>query len=163
MGQTEATRQADWILPIMADTTGNVAGAALTASTSAVIIDLSTMIAATQAYLSGSSHAMNPDPLGKYLNLQAQGNDVFCVFGPTLASVSGANAPNPATVNTVTAHAVNNIPGICMWIPQNATAAIKTPVGSPDTTSHLNSPCRFLAFVTSTGSATLRIWASSPL
>jgi len=166
MGQSEATRQSDWLLPAVVDGTGNPNCIAVAVSTGAAALDLTSLPVPAGVY---DSHvaAATPNPIGRYVNFQAQGGDVFLIFGPTFASVTGgSNAPAAGTVNTVngTTGVVTMAKKVCIWVPQGQTLGCKLPVGNESTPNQYGtaSPCRFVAYVTSTGSATLRIWQSSP-
>ena len=168
MSQSEATRQSDWILPAVVDSSGNPNCVSLAASTTAHALDLASLPLPSGFY---DAHiaAAEPNPLGRYINFQAQGGDVFLLFGPTFASVTSANAPLPSTSNTVsgTTGVVTMAKQVCIWVPQGQTLPCKLPVG-PQTVNLLPvqygtaSPYRFVAYVTATGTATLRVWQSSP-
>lgn len=102
MSQTEATRQSDWILPPIIDTTGlyngTPNGIQLASSTSAVIVDLFSL--PPLSYLDRSANAAIPSPLGHYICIQARGSDLYVLFGSSFASmtatlVSSALVTNP--------------------------------------------------------------------
>jgi hypothetical protein len=155
------------MLPPMAEgtaggTQGNVAGVALAVSVTAATIDLSTMIGQPVSALSGAAAQSDPSPIGAYLSMQAQAGDVYFIFGSNLASVTGSNAPNPATNNTLTANKPNSIPAICFMLPSGTRLDFKLPLGSGGPFAGTSSPCRFLSYVTLAGTATLRMWQSSP-
>lgn len=165
MGQTEATRQSDWLLPAVVDASGNPNCIAFSVSTSVVAVDLTTIPLPTGVY---DTHiaAATPNPLGRYINFQAQSGDVYLLFGPSFASVTGSNAPAAATVNAVsgTTGAVTMAKQVCIWVPQGQTLGVKLPtgtVGAPNAYGKV-SQYRFVAAVTATSTATLRVWQSSP-
>lgn len=166
--QSEAIEQFHFVSPMMAadasPNQGKVAGAALAATTGNVIVDLTTL-PAVPADWPASSKNIAPNVLGHFLDMTAEGGDVYFIFGPTLASVSGGNAPAPATVNTVTSNAITSSVGVCMYLPAGQTRSFKLWAGAQTdgTTPGTKSPCRFLAFLTKAGTATLRINMSSTL
>lgn len=159
-GQFEATRQSDYIAPVCArGIDGKSSGCAFAASTTAVTVDMTTVPGLPLEW-GNTQAADNPNPLGHYVDLTAEGGDIYVIFGPTFGSVEGGNVPNPATVNTVSSRGVTQAVGVAMYIPSGATRAVKLPVGGqgPQTgPKGSNSPCRYLAFVTKTGTATLRV------
>lgn len=162
-GSTEQERQSDWILPASVDASGNPNCIAVATSTSVVVVDLASISPVPLLYDKGLV-SENTNPLGHYLNLQAQSADAFCLFGPSFASVSGANAPAAATTNTVNGSTgvVTMAKTVSIWIPQGQTLPVKLPVGSPSIPWGTNSPYRFVALVTSTSTGIVRIWQSSP-
>ena len=165
MGQTEATRQSDWLLPACVDASGNPNCVAVSVTTSAAALDLTTR-PVPPGFYDAHIAAVEPNPLGHYVNFQAQGGDVYLIFGPTFASVTAGNVPVPGTTNTVSnsTGAVTMAKGVCIWVPQGQTLGAKLPVGNEATPNQYGkaSPFRFVAYVTATGTATLRVWQSSP-
>ena len=180
-GAAEQTRQSDWVLPMMAAgstvngaTIGMPAGAVLAATTVVAAIDLTTLPGLPVDWPANDGGTSLP-PLGHYLSLEAEGGDVYVLFGPTYASVTGANAPNAATNSAVSgAGALTQTKGMCVHVPQNGEKAYKLPLGpqyaaggpkagagNASTIPGANSPARFLAYVTKTGTANLRVWQSS--
>ena len=237
----EASRQSDWVLPPNVDLSGNPNCAALSASTAAAVADLTTLPLPYNVY-DATEAARKPNPMGHYINLQAQGGDVYVIFGPSMGSLkaglisgftitnagtgftsaptigftggggSGATAvatvdvssgtvtsitvtnpgtgyssaptvtftggggsgaaatallgapPAAGTTNTVSAStgAITMAQGVCAWIPQGQTLSAKLPVGSPLEPWGKSSAFRYMGYVTSTGTATLRVWQSSP-
>lgn len=81
---------------------------------------------------------------GHYVTLIADGGDVYVAFGVSSAAVSGANAPAPATTGV-------NAVGNCYKIPKDQTLNVIPRPGVDN----------FVAYVTSTGTATLRLFQSS--
>lgn len=102
MGQTEATRQSDWILPPIVDTTGLYKGTPnavqLAAGTTAVIADLFSI--PPLSYLDRHSNAAEPSPLGHYLCLQARGADIFVLFGSSFASMTASQVSSALVTNS---------------------------------------------------------------
>jgi hypothetical protein len=91
--QTEATRQADWILPPIIDTTGLLQATPnavqLAVTTSVVIADLASI--PCPSYFDPELQANDPNPLGHYICMQARGGDVFVDFGSSFASMTATN------------------------------------------------------------------------
>lgn len=163
-GQSEATRQSDFITPACARASDSKSNQyALAATVTAVTIDMASLLGLPVDW-GNTQAADNPNPLGHYVDLTAEGGDVYVIFGPTQASVEGANVPNPATVNTVTTRVPAAAVGVPQYIPSGQTAPVKLPLGASGTsngTKGQQSPCRYMAFVTKTGTATLRVRQSS--
>lgn len=165
MGQTEATRQSDFLIPANVDANGNPNCVSVAVTTSAGALDITTIPLPTGVY---DPHiaAVTPNPLGRYINFQAQGGDVYLIFGPTFASVTSGNKPVPGTNNTVNGStgAVTMAKGVCIWVPQGQTLGCKLPQGNTSVPNQYGvlSYFRFVAYVTATGSAVLRVWQSSP-
>ena len=159
MGQSydQSTWTSSWGLPMLAGTDGKVAAAVLAASQTAANIDLTTVPALPAGFPSAST-ATDPNPLGHYLTLANDGaNAVYVVFGPTQASVSGANAPVAATTGT-------NVVGLAMSIPANTVARFKLPAGDMSSSKGVGgaSPARWMAYVCAAGlTTTVRIYQSS--
>lgn len=172
--QSEAIEQFHFVSPMMAQgatsvqiggAVGLVAGAALAAGVAAVTVDLMSL-PAVPADWPASSKNIAPNVLGRFMDLTAEGGDVYIIFGGTLASVSGANVPNPATVNAVAANLITASVGICLYLPATQTKSYKLWLGKPTTDGSLlggASPCRFMSFVTKAGTAILRVHMSSEL
>lgn len=109
MGQSEATRQSDFII----------------APVSGQISVFTTGAAASQDLrlcgLQASANDSQPNPvglIGKFASFQADGVDVYVKFGPTAASVTTGNAPVPSAVGV-------NAAGGCFKIPDGAVLAAK--------------------------------------
>ena len=140
-GQTEATRQADFIFPPLA---GYCYASALSAAT-AISLDLSTIgpQAGTSSPAGGGAVQAPGGLVGHYGHFFADGSaNVYAVFGSTQASVTGGNAP-------VTASTGANVAGVCFPLPSNTVAPFKI---TPAT--------RWAGFI-STGTPTLRICLGS--
>jgi hypothetical protein len=171
MGQTDATRQSDWILPMMVDANGNPNGVAIAVTAAVTGVDLTTVPGLPASFAGTPGATQDPNPLGHYLRVTAQGGDVFLVFGPNYASVTGANAPAPATTNAVSGTGVvtTGTKGICEQIPAGTYKDFKLPIGSlvhasaSDAGGPLgsSSPCRFVGLICSSGTATARLYQSS--
>lgn len=174
MGQEEATRQSDWILPPTTSggapgpAAGISNGAAIAMSTTVAILDLTTLpgfpppVAAVGA---SKQTTENPNAIGHYIDVVAEGADAYVVFGPTKASVTGANAPVATATTAVDANGVlTPAVGIPTYVPVGTTKPFKIPTGPIGTASGVfgsGSPCRFLAVVTKTGTGILRVHQSS--
>jgi hypothetical protein len=105
-GQSIQTMQADFYSPPRASGQLLVGGvAAIVTSAAAAVLDLRTVN--PQVYSAGTADGgLTLGPVGQYLTIFADTTDVGLVFGATLASVTGANAPALATVGTVNASGV---------------------------------------------------------
>jgi hypothetical protein len=140
-GQTEATRQADFIYPPLA----GYCYAVVTSSTAASV-DLATI---------GPQVATNPSPIGgvtqqpgglvgHYAHFFVDGSaSVYAVFGSTSASVTGANVPVTSSTGT-------NLAGVCFPIPAGVIAPFKI---TPAT--------RYMGFISTSAAPTLRICLGS--
>ena len=139
---------------MMAGSDGKVAAAVLAATSAAANIDLTTV----PARGAGFTDPGNKNPLGHYVTVQNDGtNDVYLVFGPTQASVSGANAPAAATTGT-------NAVGLCMRVASGSEKRFKLPVGDTASSAGVggDSPGRWMAYVCkATQTATIRVFQSS--
>lgn len=173
-GQEEATRQSDYILPptVGAGAPGPAVGisnvAAIATSTTVAFLDLTTLpgFPPPPAAAGASKQAQdNPNPIGHYIDVTAEGADAYILFGPTKASVTGANAPVATAASSIDANGVlTPAVGIGMLIPSGTTKPYKIPSGPVGTGSGpfgQGSPCRFIAVVTKTGTGVLRVVQSS--
>lgn len=155
MSQTEATRQSDWILPPMASSTGKVANAAVLATSTAVASQDLTLLGFPDSYNTIGT-AGNPQACGKYVTVQAEGADAYVLFGKTQASVTGSNAPLQSATGV-------NVVQLAVYIPAGTDKHFKIPLGDNAGGGYGNdSPARWLAVVTKTGTGVLRVWMSSP-
>lgn len=166
-GLPEATKQADWIIPMMAKTTPNsgiACGAALAVTTTAGVVDLTSIPGPPPGAI--GANTVNPNPLGHYVDFQADGGDVYVIFGAALADVTGTQKPAPATVNAVNGSGViTPAVGVCMKIASGTTATFKLhdgPGSDSSATYGTSSAARFVGYVTASSTATLRIYQSSP-
>lgn len=153
----------------MAGGTGTAPGVvAIAATSSAGALDLtqvpgSKLNAAKQL----GNDAYNPNPTGHFLFMEADGTDIYVVFGPSLASISAGNAPLSTAVSTVDGSgnltlvaqgALKLVNGTFyrFLLPPNIGTRDNADVGA-------FSPARFLGFVTASGtSGTLRVYQGSP-
>lgn len=161
--QSEATRQSDWIEPPMFSGI-----TCLTATSTIAIVDLTSMSGSPGNQVNGTDISVyggkDVNPIGHYLTLEADGADIYVIFSDTVGHISGIS--NTTGVSTIT----NNL----LVTSSTATGVIKIfngtiqqfklPTGSNPNqgTWGANSPARFLGFLTSAGSGTLRMWQSSP-
>lgn len=179
MGQTEATRQSDWISPPYTDSTGKFQGAAIAVTSTAAFIDLTTVPAIPANWPNVPGTTFQPpgatfqvNILAGYFRLLATGGDVYVNFGQASAHVSGANAPLATATTTVTAGVLATAIQVAWRIVADHEIDYKIHpgnnegVGGGDVTAAGvlggRSPGRFMGYVTATGvTATLRIAASS--
>lgn len=168
---TNETYQSDWIMPPMTAASGATpAVCPLAASTGQVTVDLTTMWGtAAKSGLTAGNEDFDPDPIGHYLSLQADGADIYVAFGPDVGSLTGGNALSATAVCTVTNNAIVKVVGGTLKITNGFTAQFKLPIGAPPTAGQYDnadvgkySPARFLGFLTAAGTGTLRMWQSSP-
>lgn len=83
----EQSSQSDWILPGSVGTNGVPNTAVLAVGTTATTVDLASLPTLPMFY-DRSVSAISSNPLGHYVNFQAQGADIFALFGPTFASLA---------------------------------------------------------------------------
>lgn len=99
--QSEETRQSDWILPPIIDTTGLYQATPnalqLAVSTTVVIADLLSIPA--PSYFDPSDAAKDPSPLGHYICMQARNGDVFVLFGSSFASMTATQVAAAVMTN----------------------------------------------------------------
>jgi hypothetical protein len=88
--------------------------AALAVSGTAIAVDLTRGF--SQAAYDGTKGANPKSPTDNYLAIIAD-VDVGIIFGPTLASVSGANAPVIATTGTLSSNVYVGAAGTCFVLP----------------------------------------------
>lgn len=181
MGQTEATRQSDWISPPYTDSSGKFQGAAIAVTSTAAFIDLTTVpgIPSNWPIIPGTGfeppgNVFWPSILGGYIRLLARGSNVWVNFGQASAHVIGANAPLSTAVTTVTAGALTTAIQVAWPLLDgvkedfkihlgNATGVGGGEAATTGTNAGGRSPGRFMGYVTATGTtATLYIAASSP-
>lgn len=164
MSESEQARQSEYFAcPIY----GGVV--AVTASATPVIVDMTTMAGWPGKQTSGAEPSVvggaDPNPLGHYLTLQADGADVYVVFGKTVANLASISVTSDVTaVNTNSLANSYTATGVTI-IPNKQQANYKIPVGSNpgnQGTWAANSPARYLCFLTAGSTCTLRMWQSSP-
>jgi hypothetical protein len=105
MGESQQSRQADYVLPPRAGLIGAVAVTTSAGSQQMTLLD-------NQAKDPTNADALQVGPLGCYVSFTADGGDVYVVFGPTQASVTGANAPVIATTGV-------NVAGVAYKLKQD--------------------------------------------
>lgn len=162
---TAETLQSDWIMPPMYSGI-----TCLSASSTEVDLDLTT-IAGTPAKsgLTVGGDDYNPNPIGHYLSLQADGGDVYVAFADQLAHLGTLSTTAVTTVTSNKAGTTSTVTGV-VRIPNGTTLQVKlpwgnTPSGKPIDNADVGtySPSRYLGFLCATGvTSTLRIWQSSP-
>lgn len=86
--QTEASQQSDWILPPVVGANGISNVVAVSAGTVPVIVDLTTIPSVPGYYDTFRQPRDGANPLGHYVNIQAQLSDVYFQFGPSVASMT---------------------------------------------------------------------------
>jgi hypothetical protein len=163
VGQTEPTRQSDEILPPILGSIG-----ALTIGSGAlVIVDFTTYpqtAALPQTTVKGSDQQ---NPLGQYLTFIADGGQIYCAFASTAAALASCTV---ATVWTVSAAGVITPSNNSMFpLPSGIPMPFRMPPGPSSNSTGMGatvqrgtlSNARFGAFITSSGSATLRVEVSS--
>lgn len=140
-GQTEATRQADFIYPPLAGFC-----AAYTTSATAAFVDLATIgpQVGTNPSVVGQNVQQPGGLVGHYGHFYVDGTAaVYTIFGSTPASVTGANVPVTSSTGT-------NIAGVCFPIPAGVVAPLKI---TPET--------RYLGYISTAAAPTLRICLGS--
>lgn len=156
------------ILPPIAGAAGTApAATCLAAGTVQVTVDLTTIPGSpVNAALAAGNDAYNPNPLGHFLFLQADGADIYVAFGPSVASLTGGNALSASAVSTVANNVVTPVAGGCVLV-KNGIQPIRFRLPANQNTRDnadvgVYSLARYLAFLTATGSGTLRIFQVGP-
>lgn len=112
----EARNFFDFLPPVVA-----AAGTGITVlatSAALVVVDLTSLPGhQVNAALDQSNDQWNPNPLGRYLYVQADTVDAFIAFGPTAASLAALSA---TAVSTVAANKVTQVAGGCIRVPASA-------------------------------------------
>lgn len=181
MGQTEATRQSDWISPPYTDSSGKFQGAAIAVTSTAAYIDLTTVpgIPSNWPNVSGTTfqppgNVFHPSVIGGYIRMLAKGSNVWVNFGQASGHVTGANAPLSTAVTTVAAGVLTTAIQVSWPLLDGVKEDFKIQLGNAQgagggdastagTLAGGRSPGRFMGYVTATGTtATLYIAASSP-
>lgn len=161
---TEATRQADWIFPPLAQSDGKSMVVAAAVTTTASYLDLNAMAGFPSNMPSPGfdSPAEAINVIGHYITLTADQGDVHILFGPSVASVTGANVPLATTTNTIAAGVPTLAVGVTSLVPSGTSRHFKIPMGPQGPGQRgANSIARYLAYVTRSGTATLRVELSS--
>jgi hypothetical protein len=130
--------------------TGNVAALTVAALTPA-FLDLSTLSKGPVPSVVSSTTVSQEGSVGAFLTVQADGADLYLVFGPTQASVTTTAAPVLLTVGTNTSGVYGEVLG----------TALKVPTGTSLRVLIQNSQDRFMGFVGG-GAGTMRLYQSSP-
>lgn len=143
----------------------------LAATTAPVVVDLTTICGTgAKASVPVGAEDYDPNPIGHFLYMQADGDDIYYCFGSDVTTIGTIS---PTAVSTVTANlAVTTFTATgCLRLPQGILLPYKLPVGSPPPGSPQDnadvgrySPARFLAFRTNTLSSScyLRLFQVSP-
>lgn len=84
----EQTWQSDWVLPPNVGSNGISNVASVSVSSTPTIIDLTTLPPPSNFYDTYRVTRDGANPLGHYVNIQAQTADVYFVFGPSVASLT---------------------------------------------------------------------------
>lgn len=157
------TLQSDWIAPPI------VAGVvALAATSTEVDVDLTTMPGSPMnTNINQGADGFNPNCIGHYLTLQADGGDIYVALGPSLGGSTGLGHLTTTQNATVGSNKITVSNNDTIKIPNGTTLQVKLPgdwaARSDGPSTGVSSPCRYLGFLCATGvSATLRMWQSSP-
>lgn len=159
--QIIASQMADTVWP---PAYGSITCFAVSAGVS--VIDLTTMSGHPGNSVNGPDQGpmsgTDPNPIGHYITLLADGGDVYIAFCDTSAH---ALAVTVAGVSTVTGgnQLVTPFTATGTWkIPSGDRQSFLIPTKNDGTTPAGNkSLCRYLAFLTAAGTATLRMYQSS--
>lgn len=89
----EASRQSDYIIPPGVGVDGQTNCVAVTVNATNTIVDLTSVVVPPLIY-DPSVSAIYPNPLGHYVNFQAQGADMFVLFGPSFDSLVSGRVPS---------------------------------------------------------------------
>ena len=210
MGQrlSHESQQADFVMPPMYTTgatgnTGFTTGAGNTTplgqtypptgpsifavNTTPTVLDLTSICGTgAKARVVQGTDDYDPDPIGHYFTMQADGDDIYYVFsdsvggglnmgvtavtaidGGTITGATGkASAPLTSTGGTLGGGTIGAVK-----LPNNTSKDFKLPVGTPtvgkpyDNADPIGiySPARYLTFRSNTGlTVYLRVWQSSP-
>lgn len=150
-----ALRKANFYSPPRVNgATGNVA--AITVSAAAGSLDVRSLScgpSATQGqYNAAQTQQGFQGAMDQYITIFADGADLYVVFGPSQASVTGGNAPVVATVGSVSGAGVYTDAAGTAWKIPNGQSLRVLPQLNQDA---------FMGFVAS-GAGTMRIFQSSP-
>ena len=114
MSQIRATKQADFI------TCPQASAGAVVAVVSGVAQSINLSLIGNQVQVANIQSQQELGVQDHYVSIQAQGANLYVIFGLTQASVTSGNAPVATTTGTGTVQ--TPAPGIAFWIPQGATA-----------------------------------------
>jgi hypothetical protein len=137
MGESEQTRQADFVVCPRASLIASLAVSNVAASQDLSLID-------SQAKDPSDADKLGLGLIGCYVTFLADGGDVYIITGPSQASVTAGNVPVVAT------NGVNAV-GVCWKLPAN----IPTPY-------KVTAQDRWLGYISASGTPQLRIQRSSP-
>ncbi len=169
MGTRAENEAQQWFheLPPMMPATGTLTATMNFAAASTVaIVDL-TKCPGTRARTSitAGMDDYNPNPLGHFLYLEAQGCDIYVALGPTFASLASLSATAVSTVDGTTG-TPTQVAGGSFCIPQGKAVRWRLPPSQGNSNSAdpgLYSPARFLGWITAAGtSGILQTYQSSP-
>lgn len=173
MSQSEQTKQVDYIEPPMYQTAAAFTGQAtcslvcIQVTNTVTVIDLTSIAGSPGNQVYGADAAVvggkNYNPIGHYLTMQGDSAlNVFYAFGQTTAALSLLST---STTATITNNQVTNSNNATAILPALQERNYKLPLGqNPASTATWgsSSPARYLGLLTSSGTATVRIWQSSP-
>lgn len=166
MSEKFSRSEFDLPFPPCVGTDGKAPIASLAVGIAAVTIDLMS-IPSYGLGVNGSPPGLVEDPnvIGHMLGLQATGADVWYIFGPTLASVSGANAPNPATRTALAANLITPAVAICTLMAVNTYREYFLPKGNVAAggAKGTNSPARWMSAITLAGTGVLVLTLSAKI
>lgn len=162
-GVSEQSAQADWILPPMVDGSGNPNCVVVSVSATAQLVDLSTMPVSPYPSSQGTVQQPSSNPLGHYVRIEADGGDVYALFGPSPASLLTGNVPLASVTNTIsgTTGAITAAKQTCCHIPSGTYKDFKLPAGASAGGWGLQSPCRYVSLVSGGGTAKARVYQAS--
>ena len=167
MSETEQARQHFYYEPPMQ---GGVV--AVSVGVNPVIVDLTTMSGCPANTSVGEANVIgaNKNPLGHFLSMQPDGQDVYYVFGQNISSLTTVTSLSYQTVTAVngTTGALASTytsTGLAKMINQtNPPYRFKLPPGGSPAVQTVwagNSPCRYVLLMTTTLTSTVRMWQSS--
>lgn len=154
-----------WFAPMVNDTGGNSTAAAIATSTTVAPLDLFSL-PLLPAAASQDQKSLRQNVLGCFVTLQAEGADAYVIFGPTLASVTGSNAPLATQVSTISGAGVVTLgKQLALYIPAGQERRYILREGSNQAAQGQmqgsQSLERFLGVVTKSATGILRVWGSS--
>lgn len=171
MGQAEPTRQSDEILPPI---DGSIV--CLPVTTTMLVVDLTSMAQSAALPSSGSNPTVkgteHTNPLGQYLSMIADGNNVYLAFADNSDDFGSINTTNTSTVTQSGAAAYQipsgNTANSMLLLPSNFWAHFRMPPGPSGNASTGQtvpwgtlSNARYMGVLTASGTSTLRMWVSS--
>lgn len=162
------SRQQDkyfWFEPLRAGSDGNCQAAVISTSTTVAPLDL-TSLPLMSSQDEQNQKSQRPNVLGTFVTLQAEGQDAYVLFGPTLASVTGSNAPLATQASTINASGVLTVgKQLALYIPAGQERRYMLREGPNQAASGQalgsQSSVRFLGVVTKASTGLLRVFGSS--